>query len=344
MTELLILVRSALSGRPPEGAEYAALCRWDQPVWDMILEQARRQSVLGLVYVAVTLLPRETPVPEDISFILVAEGAAIEAKGRAMAVLSEKLLHQFRQFGCHPILMKGPETARLYAFPAFREYGDIDLYLPPGEMKKAITSLVAVGYAIEKQADGSFLFHQDGVPVDVHPSYYDLSCRPDRLPPPGTPESQLLMLSAHALKHATGTGLGLRQLCDSAAAFRALDGRYDSDAFLHKCRRVGILRWMRLQSRFLSVYLGTPDRLFPENRVSPEQLMDIVREGGNFGHYAENRRKALAGPPLLRKVDTARRFLRRLPFSLRYAPREILPLIWEIILRNIPSGSFQETN
>lgn len=336
MTELLILVRSALTGRPPEGAEYDFLCRWDQPVWDNILQQARRQSVLGLVYVAVTLLPRETPVPEDIGFILVAEGAAIEAQGRRMAVLAEKLLLQLRQYGFHPLLMKGPETARLYPFPAFRAYGDIDLYLPPGEMKAAVASLQAAGYNIEKQADGSFLFEQEGVPVEIHQAYYDLSCPPDRLPVPGTPEAMLLMLSAHALKHAAGAGLGLRQLCDSAAAFRSLEGRYDHAAFLRVCREAGILRWIRLQSRFLAVYLGTPDRLFPENRTSPEPLMDIVREGGNFGHYAENRRKALAGPPFLRKVDTALRFLRRLPFSLRYAPREILPHIWELIRGNIP--------
>lgn len=336
MRELLILVRSALSGRPPEGAEYDFLCRWDQCVWDSILQQARRQSVLGLVYVAVTLLPRETPVPEEISFILVAEGAAIEAQGRRMAVLAEKVLDQLCRYGLHPRLMKGPETARLYPFPAYREYGDIDIYLPPEEKATAIASLQADGYEIGMQADRSFIFDLDGVHVEIHPSYYDLSCSPGLLPPPGTPEEMLLMLSAHALKHAAGAGLGLRQLCDSAAAFRSLEGRYDPDAFLSTCRKAGILRWMRLQSRFLAVYLGTPDRLFPENRTSPEPLMDIVREGGNFGHYAENRRKALAGPPFLRKVDTALRFLRRLPFSLRYAPREILPHIWELIRGNIP--------
>lgn len=336
MTELLILVRSALTGRPPEGADFDALCRWDLPAWNSILQQARRQSVLGLVYVAVTLLPRETPVPEDIGFILVAEGAAIESKGRSMAVLAENLLHQLRVQGLHPILMKGPETALLYPFPAFREYGDIDLYLPPAEKETAIGVLQAAGHAVEKHADGSFLFDLDGVHVDVHPSYYDLSCLPDRLPPPGTPEAMLLMLSAHALKHAAGAGLGLRQLCDSAAAFRSLEGRYDKDAFLNICREAGILRWIRLQSRFLAVYLGTPDRLFPENRTSPEPLMDIVREGGNFGHYAGNRLKAMAGPTFLRKADTAFRFLRRLPFSLRYAPREILPHIWGLIRGNIP--------
>ena len=335
MTQLLILVRSALSGRPPEGAEYAALCRWDQPVWDRILEQARRQSVLGLVYVAVTLLPRETPVPEVTGFILVAEGGAIEAQGRMMAALADKLLQQFRQRGLHPLLMKGPETARLYPFPAFRAYGDIDLYLPPEEMQAAVSSLQAAGYRIEKQADGSFLFDQEGVPVEIHQAYYDLSCPPDRLPVPGTPEATLLMLSAHALKHAAGAGLGLRQLCDSAAAFRALDGRYDPDTFLHTCREAGILRWMRLQSRFLSVYLGTQDRLFPENRMSPEPLMDLVREGGNFGHHARGRQEALNRSPMRRKADTALRFLQHLPFSLRYAPREILPHIWELVRGNV---------
>ncbi len=63
--------------------------------------------------------------------------------------------------------------------------------------------------------------------------------------------------------------------------------------------------------------------------------MDIIRQGGNFGHFTKARQKALDRPAAIRKADTALRFIRRLPFSLRYAPREIGPHIRDLIRGNL---------
>ena len=335
MNELLTLVRSALGNRPLSGPDFDGLCRWEAADWNRILTEARVQSVSGLVYQAVSLLPPGTPVPEDVPFILLAEGDSITAQSRSMVSTARTLKERMAGLGLHPRVIKGEETARFYPEPSLRGYGDIDLLLPEDEVDKAVSSLQGEGYAIRKDADGSFHFEYDGIDVDVHTRYYDLSLPPSRLPEPFTPEGTILMLSAHALKHAMGVGVGLRQVCDVAAAFRALEGQYDPEALRETFRRAGILRWTRLLCRFISCYLGISDPLFPNNRISPEPLMKLIREGGNFGHYAQSRTKARALPAPIRKLDTALRFIRRLPFSLRYAPREVFPHIWELIRGNL---------
>ena len=60
----------------------------------------------------------------------------------------------------------------------------------------------------------------------------------------------------------------------------------------------------------------------------------MVLEGGNFGHFATARPEELAADDRRRKLNTFRRFLRRLPFSLRYAPRETFATIWALTKGN----------
>ena len=339
MKELLLLVRSALENRPLCGPDFDRLGQWSPAVWDRMLEQAKVQSVLGLVYQAVSLLPAGAPVPDDVIFKLIAEGEAISSSSRTMDSAARACVERMRSHGLHPRVMKGAETARFYPRPLLRGYGDIDLYIPEKEVGEAASWARGSGYSVHRDADGSLHFDFEGIDVDVHPRYYDLFRSRVLLPEPFSPEGTLLMLSAHALKHAVGAGIGLRQLCDVGAALRSLDGRYDPAAYLDACRSAGILRWTRLLHRFLEVYLGVPDRLFPENRISPEPLLELIREGGNFGHYAHSRETVVLGDSSLRrKLDTALRFVRRIPFSFRYAPRTALARIWELFRGNLRQG------
>ncbi|MDY6418852.1 MAG: hypothetical protein SPK87_08940, partial [Bacteroidales bacterium] len=54
-----------------------------------------------------------------------------------------------------------------------------------------------------------------------------------------------------------------------------------------------------------------------------ERLRRIVRRTGHFAHHAPT------------KAATAGAFLRRLPFSLSYCPRETFAYIWELTLGNL---------
>ena len=318
MKQLLQLVRMALRDAPLSAVEIRELRTWSDGQWAGVLALAREQSVTGLVSHALSLLPEgEEPVriPDELFFPLVSRVDGIERRNRQMAALAQSLVERLNAAGVHPQVIKGPETARYYPRPELREYGDIDLYLPPEEMQ-ALRGAVPEG---EMSPDGTFHFSADGVDVDVHDHWLDLPYAADPLPAFPGPEATLLMLSVHALKHAVGTGVGLRQLVDLAAASQALD--YDPAALKTSFGRLRLGRWNRLASSFLEQYLGIPNRMYPGDKRSGEPLMTIVVEGGNFGHHNPSRTRALAQSSLRRKADTALRFLRRLPFSLRYAPR-----------------------
>jgi len=152
------------------------------------------------------------------------------------------------------------------------------------------------------------------------------------LPPVGTPEAELLMLSAHILKHACGVGVGLRQIIDFALAYKAYPGDYQQ---LHKLfGRCGLSRWDALLVSFVKDYID-PTAEVPKKTDSAE-LFRIVERGGNFGHFRDSRLKTVRQQPeFRRKLDTFRRILSNLHFSMRYAPREVFPFIAGLFRENL---------
>ena len=332
MTTLLALSRKAITGEPLPEETLLLLSQLSAEGWEGLYREARRQSVTGLLYRGLADLPVD--IPDSVSFPLVTETVRLETLGREMAAASADLIAMFGQEGFHPMEMKGSAVAALYPDPWLREYGDIDLYFPDGEAVQAAGLLRRSGAGVGYAPDGSFHFYFRDKSIDVHDRYFDLYGKAAR-PEPGTPEAMLLMLSAHLLKHAAGAGAGLRQVCDLAAAYRSLDGKYDPDALREYCARNGIGAWNKLASSFLSRYLGIPDRLYPGNAVSPAPLLRIVAEGGNFGHHSPSRTRAVNSSGFRRKTDTALRFLRHLPFSLRYAAPATLSSLATLVKGNL---------
>ena len=293
--------------------------------WASVVSMAHRQTVTGILSRGVTHLPKDYPVPQEILLQLAAEADSIERRGRKVRQVADVLTARFEAEGLHPVIMKGPEAARFYPEPLLRESGDIDLYFTPAEIDKALQ----VAGTVEKAPDGSFHFVEDGINIDVHRHYFNLHTK--HLPAVPSPEATLLMLSAHILKHCMGPGIGLRQLCDMAMAYKALKVPPEQ---LRQCfREAGLERWNKLLFSFLNKYLCA-EALYDE-LPDPQPLLNIILEGGNFGHYAATRGAAISKGPFRRKLDTVRRYLKRLPFSFKYAPREVFPAIGELISGNL---------
>ena len=134
------------------------------------------------------------------------------------------------------------------------------------------------------------------------------------------------------MKHAFGRGIGLRQICD--AALNSLRLETPGPVLRGLVKDAGLLKWNRLLDSFLVEHLGFPeDRLpYPDRRVSPDSLLKIVMEGGNFGKSAcPDKDKSL----IARKMHTLGACLRHIPFALRTAPSEA---IWSIL--QLAAGQF----
>lgn len=309
------LIRAGLHGRKPDIPQDLSLKDWGG-----LLTLAKKQSVMGLLFRGVSFCGEEYLLPEPVLFRLVAEDDRVERLGAKLKQASEDLSLKLSSAGLHPILLKGTTVAAYYPEPLQREYGDIDLYLPPEEFDKVPEVL---GVPLTTAPDGSIHYSWQEVDVDQHRRYFDLHVPEHCLPVPGTPEATLLMLSAHAMKHAVGTGVGLRQCIDMAVAYEQLGPAVTPERLELVFQDSGTLKWNRLLSAFIEDYLDFHP-LFGGAGTRSEPLLKIVLQGGNFGHHAHGRLEAIGKSALRRKADTAMRFVKRLPFSLRYAPRETL--------------------
>ena len=281
--------------------------------WKSLQTLAAQQSVIGIVYAGVSRMPEDFSVPDDVTLQLMAEASRIRKRSALVAGVLAKVKEQFND----PIVLKGPAVAAFYPEPELRESGDLDLYFP--DLKAAPTA-----------PDGSSHLNIDGIDIDIHRSYFDLRLRPAVEIP--SPEATLLMLSAHILKHAFSSGTGLRQICDIALAYRSLaDDEAALKALWTDC---GLVKWNNLLSAFIREHLGVQAPLISEGEDTGK-LLSIVLEGGNFGHFAADRRKALEASAASRKTDTLKRLLQKAPFGLSYAPGKYLGYIFSLTKGNL---------
>ncbi|MBQ9310717.1 MAG: nucleotidyltransferase family protein [Bacteroidales bacterium] len=281
--------------------------------WESLLEASRAQAVEGLLFRGVSHLPDSKMPPAQIRLLLMADADSIERNSGRIASVQDGVLKEFARHSLPAVVVKGTEAAKYYAFPALRESGDIDIYCP--DFRRA---LELFPHAVPKP-DGSASFVRDGVEVELHPRYFDLHLPDSRLPEVPSRAAELLMLSAHIFKHAAGAGIGLRQFCDMAAA---MSHPYDHEQFREALSRARMLRWNSLLCSYLVEDLG----LDPVHcgigfaRCNPSRLRKIVMDGGNFGFSGSLRSRS--DNPGIRKAATALSLIRRIPFSVRYAPRE----------------------
>ncbi len=309
-------------------------------VWQEVLQTAREQAVLGLVYRGMTHLPTEQLPPPDVRMRLLADIDRIERRGRELAATESVLLARMRDAGLHPTVQKGSEAAKYYEHPSLRESGDIDFFLSEEEFHRACEITASAGdsqNALHEAPDGSCVCTVQGVTVELHRRYFDLHVPAECLPEVPSAVAELVMLSAHILKHAMGEGVGCKQLCDMARALERTDGTYDKAALRNTLRRCGLSRWHRLLCSLLVSDLGLdPARCLPEFvPTDPAPLRRIVLRGGAFGFADIARRQATARGTVARTLHAAGAFLRRLPFSLRIAPRETLATLAGLIRGNL---------
>jgi hypothetical protein len=302
--------------------------------WLSLLQTARSQAVLGLFFRGMSRLgAAQLPLPEA-RLPLLAEVDRLERRSAALVRVQDALLARFSEAGLHPLVQKGTEAAKYYPRPLLRESGDIDLYFTPAQFAQA-KELMAPQAPLAP--DGSLVYRFSDVVVEHHPRYFDLHVRPDKLPEVPSVIAELLLLSSHILKHAIGEGVGCKQLCDMAAALARTDGSYDKAALRETLSRCGLLHWHHLLCSLLVEDLGLdPACCLPGFKAcDPAPLRRIVLRGGAFGFADASRRAALGRSAFSRKLHAAGAFLKRLPFSLRYAPRETLATVGELVRGNL---------
>ena len=262
----------------------------DEAAWMDLIATACRQTVAGLLYKAAENFPESCGFSERALFTLMTEVNKIVNRNLKLSEVEKEVLGILRSGGLQPLVMKGSTCAARYPSPELRTGGDIDIYVPEVDFPGAVEALRAYGIESSPKPDSSVDFTLRGCEVELHRRYFDLHLPQSQLPPVGTPEAELLMLSSHILKHACGVGVGLRQIIDFSLAYKANPGDYKE---LHELfRRCGLSRWNALLLSFVKDYID-PSVEVPK-AVDPGALFRIVARGGNFGHFQSKRIESIS--------------------------------------------------
>lgn len=339
----------------PSGSHVSLGATLSDRQWYKIIEEAEKQTVSGVVFNAVSRLPEAEMPP----FSVIAPWLAMthrEARtSESMCGVLTQVTALFRDKGLHPVLQKGHAVARFYPSPALRAFGDIDLWFPGDERAEADKIISEMGIKVEPTPDRGSRYMISGTDIEHHSMLVEIHnpahagflarlCAEYRPAPVylgagipvdvPAPMIELLMINAHILKHCLGVGIGLRQFCDYALAWRRLtacaDGApaVDADRYLGLCRRLGIDRWTCALHQFVNRYLPAPAgpavAALPCDAPSHtvDRIFGLVAEGGNFGRYNRHASVRAHSNVLRRKLHTMSSFINNRSFVCRLAPAE----------------------
>ncbi len=285
----------------------------EQPLdWAKLYREARVQTVLPLVYSALTETERAQISPDEQKKWRQALFSTI-ATNEQVLYEQEQVIACFAEHSIPCVILKGKGSALNYPDPSLRVLGDIDLLVGLSDVDKASQLLKDMGYCEEHDGQLHRSFHKDKVIVELHKKAISLGFNEDdqieksvqaffidiiekRQIVEGAPipsyAHQAVILLMHKLTHFLNGELGLRQLCDWAV-------------FVEK--HVDVSLWERLSpllddfgiktftlviTQVCIAYLGLPNTCAEWatdcDRDLAKDVMELIVESGNFGGKVDN--------------------------------------------------------
>ena len=286
--------------------------------WIAIYKLSQEQTVVAVVWDGIEKLPLELRPDKALSFKWYGYIVRNEQTNRAINNKVAEIFELYKSAGLHPILLKGAGIASLYRNPLRRGCGDIDIYVGGDEECKIANELVVDKLnGINLNALGREHTHDyhtalklpDGLTIENHTKitshfttsisrrfnsqlnswypdgagYADIAGHKIEVPSSAF-NTQYVFI--HMYRHFFSVGVGLRQMCDWATAINHLDNQ--------SIELVGYKRGWQVMAGFLVEYLGVDSAKIPHykgvNSKKNRIVLDLVLEGGNFGHQLINQR------------------------------------------------------
>ena len=280
--------------------------------WQKLFVEAKRQSVLDVVYTVFQKLPKENLPPKPLLMRWAAHAEATRDMNKRMNAEAARLTEIFSKEGRRTAVLKGAANARLYPDPLSRQCGDIDFWVEGGF--ESVEKLLLDMKFIPEHEETSCRHHihmpknKDGVTVEIH--YRPASGNPYKngelqkflnkeivnaeLVPEGfySPSIKfaLIMQLSHLQQHFYSKGLGFRQFMDYFILLKhsTESDRREASALiksLYMVKACGAVMWM------LEEIFGLERELMlcPPVAWRGKRLMKLALDGGNFGQYDLNR-------------------------------------------------------
>ena len=318
--------------------------------WIQIYDMSVKQTVQGIIYDGIDLLPKEWQAPRTILIQWTVAIDRLERMNRQQNALLNTLPQIFGQEPAIPYqVLKGQGIATFYPKPLHRICGDIDLYFGNEEQtEKANQRIESLGIPVERGRLGDSSYHLNGTIIEHHCRLVNLyrpairreikkwesnEFKKGRNTP--SPMANHLLQTTHILKHLISEGIGLRQFCDLAITLHQQSADINPQELVKTCHAWKIYRWHQLVYALLVKYLGMPKESLPfPTDINPDKLMEEVWESGNFGHGDERYGKRPNGN-WKGKIHTLRIILNKLHLSWKYAPQETNHFLSDLALTRI---------
>lgn len=283
--------------------------------WEELVVLAREQKVVPMLahscYGAASFLAQSG---EFRATLLGRSRQMVGAGARRSAALAV-LWHRLEQAGFRCVIMKGAACAATYTTGGVRLSSDEDILVPEEQFAACIDFLLQQGFTYTAQPQGEDEFEvglerRDGLYLEMHRTpfapddpilggcnrwFTGYGERAMDIVADGTalrvlgPQDHMVLLIVHAFKHLLGSGLGLRQICDTVLWAEHYGGQIDWQDVLEKCRSLRAAGFAASVFRLGQLYLDfdpqkacLPDGLLGDEETAALLLEDLL-SGGIYG-------------------------------------------------------------
>ena len=301
----------------------------DADGWRRLYQTAIRQSLVGVCYQGVCLLPEGSKPPVEIAMQWASEAESIKGMNELLYQEAARLTREFEEKGHRTAILKGQANARLYPDKHARQPGDVDIWVEGG--RERVLALLP-NHPKAAYHHVHLPKNEQGVTVEVHfrPSsgnfnpitnrrlqrwlekeILSASMVEDGFCVPSV-RFALVMQLAHIQRHFLGGGIGLRHVCDYYWLLReaSADDLFQVERLLRKFglrHTAGALMWVIGEV----LQLGTAKMIGYPDSYRGEWMLREIMAGGNFGWYAERQKHNV----FRRVLEGRLRHLRLMPFD-----------------------------
>lgn len=297
--------------------------------WESIFDMARKQSILGVTFVAIQRIGQHVTIPRQLKMKWFFQVNKIKNRNMLLNQRCVDVVRLFRQDGFDCCVLKGQGNAIMYPDPYLRTSGDIDVLcmsLSDGrnQMDDVRDHVIKYVRKIKPNAEVRYYhveFKYKDVPAEAHfmpgimnnPIYNSRlqkwyrshsTCQMVELPNGSgeisvpTWEFNIVFQLAHMMHHFFDEGIGLRQFIDYYYLLQKADSKLgisdeELDMTLH---RLNLYQFAGAVMYVEREVLGLEEKylIVPMDERRGKTLLDEILKGGNFGHSSGLRQNSTA--------------------------------------------------
>ena len=277
--------------------------------------------VLGLLLAAIEILPKGQRPPKPILMQWIGDIQMIEQQNQSMNEYVAWLIDRLREDDIYAVLVKGQGIAQCYERPIWRAPGDVDLLLSGINYDRAKQVLIPLAESVEKEFT---LYKHIGMTmpgellVELHGTLHSrLSRCVDRIIDEAqrdvfssgrvrpwingkttvflpAPDSDVIFLFTHILKHFYQGGIGIRQICDLCRFLWAYKDQLDKSLLEKRIREMHLMSEWRAFAAYTVDFLGIPQSAIPLYSPSKKwsrkakTINSFVLEAGHNSHNRDD--------------------------------------------------------